>query len=190
MADQTPPDLNTAARELIALRRNRAAARRNGRDLIEAMDREAERRLGALFTENDPVSGRPVALLVVSDDRLGDDYEKATPRPLPDSASRLVVEILGRVLKVEIDDFGYVTVSGDVEKPTELRSAMLIGDDVVFYREAAGFDRVVRGVQDRPTEEGVPFASLLAQLVDSIARSERERAGITADDDTRVTAAA
>jgi hypothetical protein len=167
----TSPDehaLSAAARALIDYREHRAGSRGRVRAVLDALAAEARRYLGAAFTENDPVTDRPIALVVRSDERLPDDYEQQTPRPLTDTVSRLIVEVLGRSISIEIDDAGMVRAHGEarnvpLDGVTDVRVAAGAGDRPTF---------LVVGADDPAKRSEIPFARVLADLVDTVAQDE------------------
>jgi hypothetical protein len=163
-------DVAASAEQLKTVRRERAELRRQQRAYLDAMEDEAKRRLATVFVDDDPITGRPVCLLVKSDGSLDDAYENQTPRPIPDSPNRLTVEILGRALVVEVDDFGRATVTG-VAGAGGLTRIAFSGSDVVFL-----------GKNDTPETSHTTFAALLSRLIDDVVAQERQAAH-PADDD-------
>jgi hypothetical protein len=154
-------ELQLAGRRLVALRGRRGRSRRAVRALLDAMEAEAQRRLGTIFTDDDPVTGRPTCLLVKSDDLLDDEYERQTPRPIPDSLNRLTIEILGRTLSIAIDDFGRVRIDG-IDGVHNLRRISRSEVGVMFSADVSP--------QEEPRQ--IPFTALLAQLVEDVAEEE------------------
>ncbi len=146
------------------MRRSRAELRRQQHAYLDAMEDEAKRRLATVFTDDDPITGRPVCLLVKSDGRLDDEYERQTPRPIPDSPNRLTVEVLGRALVVEVDDFGRARVTG-VAGADGLKRIAFSGPDVIFL-----------GKNDTPETSHTTFAELLTRLIDDVVAQERAAA--------------
>jgi hypothetical protein len=169
----------SAASALLSYRERRARLRAHARAQLDALADEARRYLGAAFTASDPVSGYPIALVVRSDERLPDDYERQTPRPPTDTVSRLIVEILGHALTVEIDDAGTVTSSGEADRLADVTDVRIAdaGD------MPTGFLVCVDGKSRERTE--VPFLRVLAQLVDhAVASEQRFLPASTADEAT------
>jgi hypothetical protein len=154
--------LRFAASALLARREQRAQSRRQVRAQLDALAAEASRYLGEVFTANDPVTGFPVALVVRSDERLPDDYEAQTPRPLTDTVSRLVIDVLGQAITIEIDDAGRLSATGQI-------NGTALGDTTgvrVAPESAGGATYLVLGGNDpnaKATE--VPFVRILAELV-------------------------
>ena len=159
--DASADDLEVAGRRLVALRGRRARSRRAVRALLDAMEAEAQRRLSTIFNDDDPVTGRPVCLLVKSDDLLDEEYERQTPRPIPDSLNRLTIEVLGRTLAIAVDDFGRVRIDG-VDGVHDLRRIARSEAGVAFSADVS------------PHEEPrqIPFAALLAQLIEDVVEEE------------------
>lgn len=169
MIDADHEQLKTSARSLVTLRTRRAQSRGHVRGVLDAMAAEARRFLGEVFTANDPVTGYPVALVVRSDERLPDDYAMQTPRPATDTASRLIVDVLGHSLTIEMSDAGKVQARGEV------RDVAL--DEVVDVRVADASSEartyLVTGADSKNRSE-VPFVRALARLVDAAAQDEAQ----------------
>ncbi len=167
MNDSDTQHLMSAAQTLTAARQARARARLHVRAVLDAMAAEARRTLGTAFTVNDPLTNFAVAIVARSDERLPDDYDTVTPRPSTDTVNRLIVEVLGHVVTIEITDDGSVDAQGDVpDVPLA---------DVTDIRVADGANAptflVTRG-KERHDDAEIPFVRVLAQLIDAAAAEE------------------
>ncbi len=158
------------AARLMQLRRERAASRAHVRAIVDALVERAQARLGAVLA-NDPVSGYPACLLIATTDKLGPDYESQSPRPRPDTISTVRIELLGRVLSIELDDFGRARIGGipDVADYTRVDDGPY---GPVFTADAAD------GENREDVPDRIGFDALLGRLVATVLadeEAERER---------------
>jgi hypothetical protein len=174
MAEADDASLESNAQALIAARARRAAARASVQRALDAMYEEARTLLGRCFTQNDPVTGQPVALVVKIDERLPDDYEQQTPRPPTDTVSRLVIDVLGRSFTLEVNDAGDAVASGDVPNVPLDTVKGIRADGTTTYLVAGDT------AADSHDRTDIPFVRVVAQLVDAaLLRESRFSTGAT-----------